>query len=156
MNEQRRRSQRINENLKLEKISSLSLKTKVDASTLGSVISDFIHFIFLERKKSEALNWCFTNIKRIKIFLQIFHANQSGQEIYKEEIAKNLPEYSYKTIAKIIDDAIIKKYFILMPPDELVGKDAKVKNIRPSEQLITDFLNLSIEIISYVEEKRPK
>ena len=27
-------------------------------------------------------------------------------EIYKEEIAKNIPEYSYKTIAKIIDDGI--------------------------------------------------
>ena len=77
-----------------------------------SLISDFIHYIFVERQKSEPLNWCFANIKRAKIFLQIFHSNQSGKEIYKEEIAKNLSEYSYKTIAKIIDDGIGKKYFV--------------------------------------------
>ena len=156
MTEQKRRLQRINANLKLQKIPASSFKNKIDASTLGLVISEFIHFIFIERKKSEGLNWCFTNIKRVKIFLQIFHANQSGREIYKEEIAKNLTEYSYKTIAKIIDDGIVKKYFILMPPEELVVKDAKVKNIRPSEELITDFLNLSIEIISYLEKVRAK
>jgi len=106
------------------------------------------------RKNSESLNWCFANIKRIKIFLLIFHANESGNEIYKEEIAKNLTEYSYKTIAKIIDDGIKKNHFIFLTPDGTAGKDGKIKNIRPSENLIIDFLNLSIEVLTRFEEKK--
>ena len=97
------------------------------------------------------MNWCFANIKRVKTFLQIFHANQQGKEMYKEEIAKNLPEYSYKTIAKIIDDGLNKKYFVLLAADGVATTDAKVKNIRPSEDLIVDFLNLSLEIMSYID-----
>ncbi len=154
MTEHELRANRINSNLKLEKL-PLKLK-KLNSKSLGSIISNFIHHVFVERVKSESLNWCFANIKRGKIFLQIFHANQEGEEIYKEEIAKKLSEYSYKTIAKIIDEGLSKKYFILLAPDGVIGKDAKVKNIRPSEELITDFLNLSLEVISYIDKKSPK
>ena len=153
MTEQNLRLERINSKLKLNKLPA-GLR-KYSADKLGAVISEFIHHIFIERKKSDALNWCFANIKRTKIFLQVFHANQSGNEIYKEEIAKKLSEYSYKTIAKIIDDGIDKKIFILMPVDGVAGKDAKVKNIRPSEELIIDFLNISVEIISYIDTHKP-
>ena len=125
----------------------------VEVNTLGLKVSEFIHHIFEERVKSEPLNWCFANIKRVKIFLLIFHANELGNEIYKEQITKKIPEYSYKTIAKIIDDGIEKKHFVLLTPDGISGKDAKIKNIRPSEDLVTDFLNLSIEIISYISKK---
>lgn len=154
MSEQKLRQQRINSNLRLNKLPFKS--SIVNSKLLGSEVSNFIHFVFLERQKSDALIWVFTNIKRAKIFLQIFHSNQSGTEIYKEEIAKNLSEYSYKTIAKIIDDGLSKKYFVLLPPDGVAGNDAKVKNIRPSEELITDFLNFSIDIISYIDKKKPK
>ena len=88
--------------------------------------------------------------------MQIFHANQSGVETYKEEIAKNLSEYSYKTIAKIVDDGISKKHFVVLPVDGVGGKDTKVKNIRPSEELISDFLNLCIEILAYIDKKKTK
>jgi hypothetical protein len=154
MTERELRTNRINSNLKLEKL-PLKLK-KLNSKSLGAIISSFIHHVFVERVKSESLNWCFANIKRVKIFLQIFHANQEGKEIYKEEIAKKLSEYSYKTIAKIIDEGLSKKYFILLAADGETGRDAKVKNIRPSEELITDFLNLSLEVISYIDKKSPK
>ena len=154
MSEQKLREKRINSSLKLDKLSS-NLK-ELDAKRIGAAVSDFIQYVLNVRHKSEPLNWVFKNIKRAKIFLQIFHANQSGSEIYKEEIAKNLSEYSYKTIAKIIDDGISKKYFVLLPPDGDAGKDAKVKNIRPSEELIIDFLNLSLDILSYIDIKKPK
>lgn len=153
MSEEKLRLKRINSKLKLEKLPP-NLQ-KLDAKKLGSAVSTFIHYVFAERHKSEPLNWVFTNIKRTKIFLQIFHSNQLGSEIYKEEIAKKLSEYSYKTIAKIIDDGISKKFFVLLPPDGDIGKDAKVKNIRPSEELITDFLNLSLDIIAYIDKKKP-
>ena len=154
MNEQKLRDKRILDKLYLDK---LKHKLKEDTfKTLGSEISSFIHFVFEMRKKTESLNWCFTNIKRVKVFLQIFHAHESGSEIYKEEIAKNIPEYSYKTIAKIVDDGIKKGYFVLLTPDGAGSKDGKIKNIRPSEELITNFLNLCIEIISRISSKQPK
>ena len=153
MIEQKLRDKRILSKLNLDK---LSVKLKGGTfKSLGTEISDFIHFVFETRKGTGSLNWCFANIKRIKIFLLIFHANESGSEIYKEEIAKNISEYSYKTIAKIIDDGLKKGYFILLTPDGIASSDGKIKNIRPSEELVTDFLNLSIEIISYIEKKTP-
>ena len=154
MDEQKIRDKKILSSLNLEK---LPYKLEGDAfKTLGSEVSSFIHFVFEMRKKTESLNWCFTNIKRVKVFLQIFHANESGSEIYKEEIAKNIPEYSYKTIAKIVDDGIEKGYFILLAPDGTTSKDGKIKNIRPSESLIIDFLNLSIEVMSRFEKNKFK
>ena len=154
MSEEKLRAGRVKAKVKLNKLPG-KLKN-LDVRSLGSLISNFIHHVFVERQKSDPLNWCFANIKRVKIFLQIFHSNQLGKEIYKEEIAKNLPEYSYKTIAKIIDDGLGKKYFVLLDADGDTGKDAKVKNIRPSEELIVDFLNLSLEIISYIDSSKPQ
>ena len=151
MEEQKLRDKRILSKLNLNKLPRALKEGTFKA--LGAEVSSFIHHVYKMRAESESLNWCFANIKRIKIFLEIFHANESGKEIYKEEIAKNIPEYSYKTIAKIIDDGIEKKHFVLLTPDGISGKDAKIKNIRPSEDLVTDFLNLSIEIISYISKK---
>jgi len=118
-----------------------------DFKELGNVISLFIDRIVSFKKNSKALIWCFSNVKRTKIFMQIFHANEAGHEIYKEEIAKNIPEYSYKTIAKIIDDGFVRGYYISLKVDGTPGKDGKVKNIRPSEELIIDFFNLCLEFI---------
>jgi len=154
MDTQKLREKRIINKLNLDRLPN---KLKKDAfKILGLQISSFIHYVFSMRKKTESLNWCFANIKRVKIFLQIFHANESGKEIYKEEIAKNIPEYSYKTIAKIIDDGIQSGYFELLTPDGAESGDKKIKNIRPSEELITDFLNISIEIISYIDKNQLK
>jgi hypothetical protein len=150
MEEQKLRDKRILSKLNLNKLPRALKEGTFKA--LGGEVSSFIHHVYKMREESESLNWCFENIKRIKIFLEIFHANESGKEIYKEEIAKNIPEYSYKTIAKIIDDGIKKNCFVLLAVDGTNGKDGKIKNIRPSEDLISDFLNLSIEIISRFEK----
>ena len=99
MNEKIRKD-KITRSLNLGKLpSSLA---KISINDLGSLISEFFHYVFAQRIKSNSLNWCFANIKRIKIFFQIFHSNQLGLEIYKEEIAKNLPEYSYKTKCSLL------------------------------------------------------
>ena len=90
-------------------------------------------------------------MKRFKVFLEIFYANEKGQEIYKEEIAKRISEYSYKTISKIIDDGHEKGIYIDLKPDGEGGTDAKIKNIRPSEELITDFLNWFIDIFEILD-----
>ena len=145
MDKQFERNNRIFCKLNLEKLpSKLNFN---DFKELGNVISLFIDHIVRFKKNSKALIWCFSNVKKTKIFMQIFHANEAGREIYKEEIAKNIPEYSYKTIAKIIDEGLLKGYYISLKVDGTPGKDGKVKNIRPSEELVIDFFNLSLEFI---------
>ena len=146
MNKQKEREDRIYSKLKLEKL-PFKLK-KENFKNLGNAISLVFHEIYNNQVKSEQLKWVFSNVKRFKIFLTIFYANEKGEEIYKEEIAKQVPEYSYKTISKIIDEGNTGGVYIALNPDGASGRDAKIKNIRPSEELMVDFLNWSINIFS--------
>ena len=104
--------------------------------------------IFSLSSQKESVKWCFSSQKKIKIFLLIFDANENAQSIYKEEIAKRLPEYSYKTVANIIDEGLIKGYFVnLKSSDVNKINDKKILNIRPSEDLVIDFINWNIDAI---------
>ena len=150
MTKQNERDQRIYSKLNLDKLSyKLNYNHFKD---LGGSISHIVKHVNNVRANSKTLSWCFANVKKTKIFMLIFHANEAGHEIYKEEISKNIPEYSYKTIAKIIDEGIAKGIYVSIKPDGKSGTDSKVKNIRPSEELIIDFLNLCIEIVHSVDE----
>ena len=145
MEKQKTREERIYSKLELEKL-PFKLK-KENFKILGSAISLAFHEIYNNQVKSEQLKWVFSTVKRFKIFLTIFYANEKGDEIYKEEIAKKVPEYSYKTISKIIDEGHAKGIYVALEPDGEIGTDAKIKNIRPSEDLMIDFLNWSINIL---------
>ena len=147
MEKQKEREDRIYSNLHLEKL-PFKLKRE-NFKILGSAIYLIFTGIYKGRLKSEQLKWVFSTIKRFKIFLEIFYANEKGEEIYKEEIAKKIPEYSYKTISKIIDEGHAKGIYVALEPDGDIGTDAKIKNIRPSEDLMTDFLNWSIYIFNF-------
>jgi len=149
MNKQKEREERIYSKLELEKL-PFKLK-KENFKILGSAISLAFHEIYNNQVKSEQLKWVFSTVKRFKIFLTIFYANEKGDEIYKEEIAKKVPEYSYKTISKIIDDGNAKGVYVSLDPDGDSGTDAKIKNIRPSEELMIDFLNWSINIFELLD-----
>ena len=109
--------------------------------------------IFSLLNKKESLKWCFSSQKKIKVFLIIFNANENVKSIYKEEIAKKLPEYSYKTIASIVDEGLKKGYFVNLKSSD-VNKilDKKILNIRPSEELITDFINWNIDTICILKD----
>jgi len=102
------------------------------------------------------VKWCFSSIKKLKVFLILFEANELGEEIYKEKVSSQLPEYSYKTIAQIIDDGIAKDYFSKLAPRLSKSKDLKIRNIRPSESLIVDFVNWKIDLLSSVMEFQKK
>ena len=146
MDKQKIREERIFSKLALEK---LPFKLKKDNfKILGNAISIAFQAIYDDQNKSDQLKWCFSTVKKFKIFLEIFYANERGEEIYKEEIAKKIPEYSYKTISKIIDDGHAKGIYVALKPDGEIGTDAKIKNIRPSEDLMVDFLNWSINILT--------
>ena len=86
----------------------------------------------------------------MKVFLLIFEANEMGQEIYKENLSSQLPEYSYKTIAQIIDQGLAKGYFLKLSPRQCKMKDSKIRNIRPSEKLVVEFMNWNIDLISTI------
>ena len=150
MNEQKKREDRIYSKLALEKL-PFKLKRE-NFKTLGNAVSLAFHEIYNNQVKSDQLKWVFSTVKRFKIFLAIFYANEKGEQVYKEEIAKKIPEYSYKTISKIIDDGHIKGIYIALEPDGDNGTDAKIKNIRPSEALMVDFLNWSIDIYGLLNE----
>ena len=146
MEKEKIREERIFSKLALEK---LPFKLKKDNfKILGNAISIAFQAIYDDQNKSDQLKWCFSTVKKFKIFLEIFYANERGEEIYKEEIAKKVPEYSYKTISKIIDEGHAKGIYVALKPDGEIGTDAKIKNIRPSEDLMVDFLNWSINILT--------
>ena len=104
--------------------------------------------IFSLSNQKESIKWCFSSQKKIKVFLIIFEANENLKSIYKEEISKQLPEYSYKTIASIIDEGLLKGYFVNLKSSDLNKiNDKKIHNIRPSEELVSDFINWNIDAI---------
>ena len=94
-----------------------------------------------------------STVKKAKVFTLIFLANENGEPIYKEEISKKLPEYSYKTIATIVDEGVEKGYYVPLDPyTNKIVKDKKIKNIRPSEDIVTEYLNWNIHRISKVAD----
>ena len=99
-----------------------------------------------EEDKSD-LKWVFSSIKKYKVFLVIFEANELGTEIYKEKISSKLPEYSYKTIAQIVDEGLSKKIFLMLKARSQ-STDLKIRNLRPSEDLIVEFINCKIELLA--------
>ena len=108
--------------------------------------------LFKYKEEEYAMKWCLSTEKRMKVFLLIFESNQLGKEIYKEKIANKLPEYSYKTVAQIIDEGIDKNFFVNLPPRANIVKDTKVRSIRPSEDLVIEFINWHIDLISVLSK----
>ena len=104
--------------------------------------------LFRYQPHEYAMKWCLSTEKRMRVFLLIFEANELGEEIYKESISSEIQEYSYKTIAQIIDDGLKKGYFINLEPRTKISTDAKIRNIRPSEELVIEFINWNIDLLS--------
>ena len=104
--------------------------------------------LFKYQPHEYAMKWCLSSEKRMRVFLLVFEANEFGKEIYKESISSEIPEYSYKTIAQIIDDGLKKGYFIKSAPRTKISTDAKIRNIRPSEELVIEFINWNIDLLS--------
>ena len=103
--------------------------------------------LFRYQPHEYAMKWCLSSEKRMRVFLLVFEANELGKEIYKESISSEIPEYSYKTIAQIIDDGLKKGYFVKLAPRTKISTDAKIRNIRPSEELVIEFINWNIDLL---------
>ena len=137
----------------INKLNLDQLPFKIDTFNLndfGQDTSKDLQSIFFGIESSP-LKWCMSTVKKAKVFTLIYQANENGTPIYKEEIAKKLIEYSYKTIATIVDEGVEKGYYVPLDPyTNKVVKDKKIKNIRPSEEIVTAFLNWNIQRISTV------
>jgi hypothetical protein len=140
-----KRNQRILSQLNLKK---LPFKISVDNFS-ASYVEMFLDLkpLFKYQEGEYAMKWCLSTEKKMKVFLLIFEANELGNEIYKESVSSQLPEYSYKTIAQIIDYGIAKGYFVKLEPQKSQMKDSKIRNIRPSEALVVEFMNWNIDLI---------
>ena len=141
-----KRQKRIIKELNLKK---LPFKVSPD-NFCDMYINMLIHIkkAFDYQSDRSGMKWCLSTIKKFKVFILIFEANEFGNEIYKESISSKLPEYSYKTVAQIIDEGLLKGYFIKLSPRIKKSKDLKIRNIRPSENLTAEFINWNIDIIS--------
>jgi len=141
-----KREKRIVNRLNLNK-----LPFKINVNDFCSMYLNMIQDLrecFKYQDDKPGMKWCLSTIKKFKVFLLIFEANEIGNEIYKESISNKLPEYSYKTIAQIVDEGIEKKFFIKMPARIKKKHDLKIRNIRPSEDITAEFINWNIDIIS--------
>jgi len=149
-----KREKRITSKLKLNK-----LPFKISKENFCSKYSEIFKEmapLFKFKEGEYALKWCLSTEKKMKVFLLIFEANQLEKEIYKEKIANKLPEYSYKTVAHIIDEGIVKNFFLNLSPRAFRAKDGKVRNIRPSEDLVIEFINWHIDLISALSKLQVK
>ena len=137
-------------------INLAKLPFKISDKDLFSFTKDLsfnIKKIFSLSDQKESVKWCFSSQKKIKVFLIIFDANENEKSIYKEEVAKKLPEYSYKTIATIIDQGLSKGYFVNLKSSDVDKiSDKKILNIRPSATLIADFVNWNIDAICVLKD----
>ena len=145
-----------NESLLREKriLKRLSLKKLPFEASMDEFCGMYIEMItdlkdsFTFEDDKPGMQWCLSTIKRFKVFLLVFEANEIGNEIYKELLSTKLPEYSYKTIAQIVDEGLEKGFFIKLPPRIREKHDLKIRNIRPSEDLTVEFINANIDMIS--------
>ena len=145
-----------NESLLREKriLKRLNLKKLPFESSMDEFCGMYIEMIadlkdsFTFEDDKPGMQWCVSTIKRFKVFLLVFEANEIGNEIYKELLSAKLPGYSYKTIAQIVDEGLEKGFFIKLPPRIREKHDLKIRNIRPSEDLTVEFINSNIDMIS--------
>ena len=145
MSDQIDREKRIISKLNLNK-----LPFKISSNNFFTIYEKMFQNIkplFKYKEGEYALKWCLSTNKRMRVFLIIFEANEEGYEVYKENVASNLPEFSYKTVAQIIDDGMKKGYYLNLAPRSVISTDKKIRNIRPSEELVVQFINWSIDLI---------
>ena len=147
-NEDQRRQKNIISKLNLNKLPFNIATDKI--CDLNLEMARHSKLVLRYEEDRSGLKWVFSSIKKYKVFLVIFEANELGLEIYKEKISSKLPEYSYKTIAQIIDEGVSKKFFLKLKARANQSTDLKIRNVRPSEDLIIEFVNWKIELLSSV------
>jgi len=138
----------------VKRLNLTKLPFKIEVNDFCSMYINMIQGLresFKYQDNKPGMSWCLSSIKKFKVFLLIFEANEIGNEIYKESLSNKLPEYSYKTIAQIVDEGLEKGFFIKLSPRIKEKHDLKIRNIRPSENITVEFINWNIDIVASLE-----
>ena len=134
----------------IEKIDNKKSNVKLDnPEVLDHLICNINKFLtkrLEHRGGSESLRWFLKTIKKYKVLLTIMNFYVEKKSTYKEEIIKNLNNYSYKTISQIVDEALEKKFITYMKKSN--NSDNKTKLIVPSVELLTEYINWNLKHIS--------
>ena len=101
----RKREKRIISKLNLEKL-PYNISADNFCNKYVEIFKD-LKSLFKYKKGEYAMKWCLSTEKKLKVFLLIFEANELGEQIYKESVSSQLSEYSYKTVASIIDEGLV-------------------------------------------------
>jgi hypothetical protein len=133
----------------IKKIDLNNLKLKIDSpeklKNLLCNVNKFMTKRLEDADGEECLKWFLKKIKRYEVLLAVMNLYNQNSSTYKEELIKNLNKYSHKTILKIIDEALSKKYIIYKNNNN--GNNKK-KLIEPSLELLTAYINWNIKHIS--------
>tara|TARA_B110000438_G_scaffold194100_1_gene185677 strand:+ start:2122 stop:2592 length:471 start_codon:yes stop_codon:yes gene_type:complete len=133
----------------IKKIDLNNLKLKIDSpeklKNLLCNVNKFMTKRLEDADGEECLKWFLKKIKRYEVLLAVMNLYNQNSSTYKEELIKNLNKYSHKTILKIIDEALSKKYIIYKNDNN--GNNKK-KLIEPSLELLTAYINWNIKHIS--------
>lgn len=90
----------------------------------------------------------FNGMEKWKLLLEVVHSSACGKIVYKEELSKKI-KCSHKTLTKYINECIEAGYFIYLDPINQKIQDKRIINLRPSEDLIVEFINFSVARIEY-------
>lgn len=99
-----------------------------------------------------SIKWFLKSHKRVRVFSNIMNKYSLNEDIYKESVIKDLREFSYKTVATIIDESITREYIKYTLSDD--KKIKKIKLLEPSEKLIIDLLNWNILRFSKIDTNK--
>jgi len=127
------------DHVKQEKTMHKAINLCRDFASLG--LSKFKHIT-----ENKILKY-FSNGQKWELLLRVIHASALGEIVYKEKLSKKL-NCSQKTLTKYIDECIEAGYFVFLDPIGSKITDKRIINIRPSEDLIVEFVNYKVQIIT--------
>tara|TARA_B110001454_G_scaffold197359_1_gene200790 strand:+ start:737 stop:1207 length:471 start_codon:yes stop_codon:yes gene_type:complete len=127
-----------------------NLNLKIDSPKKLKNLLHNVNKFMIERLEDSGgetcIKWFLKTMKKYQLLLTIMSLYNQNSSTYKEELIKVLNKYSHKTVLKIIDEALAKKYIVYKKYNN-VG-DNKKKLIEPSAELLIAYINWNIKHIS--------
>ena len=142
------RHQKIGARLNLELIGAEHIKEEKTMHKAFNLCRDFASLGLAQYKhftENKILKY-FSGPQKWELLLRVIHSSSLGEVVYKEKLSKKL-NCSQKTLTKYIDECIDAGYFVYLDPTGTKITDKRIINIRPSEDLIVEFVNYKVKKI---------
>ncbi|MDB3942039.1 hypothetical protein N9366_00330 [Candidatus Pelagibacter sp.] len=140
----------------IKKINHKNIKFKIDSEEKLNLIIVGVNEFMVRRIDSysinEIINYFTQNMKRYRVLVMVMNEYSiKAKATYKEQIAKKLTLYSYKTVSNIIDETIDKGYFKYVRSPNKNDKK-KIKSFRPSSALVSSYINWTLENVAAIDK----